>query len=396
MLKLISLFKKNVVIKSSIVLVIFAFNGCKKGCTDPLALNYDPNAKKEDQSCEYESFNKQGLLDNLANSFILPSVEAYKTNVDNLHTASTSFTTAPSVSNLTTLKTAWETALLTWQDIAFLDFGPAAYIVLKSQTNTYPTDTAGINLNISSGNWLLTSASFNDQKGFQALDYLLHMPGKTDQQIVDYYTTTSNASSYLNEVTQDLVTNATYIHNQWNSSYKDDFINNNESNAQGSSVSDVVNALNLHYEYYLRRGKIGLPLGVFNGFTQQPMPELVECYYYGQSLPFAIRAVESLQKFMNGCNYLIPEENNLGLDDYMNFTNAQQAGSPLSEVIENQFSEIITGLNGLSDPLSNEVVVNNAQGNVVYDKLQQLVPLIKVDMTSALGVLITYQDNDGD
>ena len=158
----------------------------------------------------------------------------------------------------------------------------------------------------------------------------------------------------------------------------------------------MVNALNLHYEYYLRRGKIGLPLGVFNGFTQQPMPELVECYFYGQSLPFAIRAVESLQKFMNGCNYLIPEENNLGLDDYMNFTNAQQAGSPLSEVIDNQFSEIIAGLNGLSDPLSNEVVVNNAQGNVVYDKLQQLVPLIKVDMTSALGVLITYQDNDGD
>ena len=173
MLKLMSLFKKNLVIKSSIVLVIFAFNGCKKGCTDPLALNYDPNAKKEDQSCEYESFNKQGLLDNLANSFILPSVEAYKTNVDNLHTASTSFTTTPSASNLTTLKTAWETALLTWQDIAFLDFGPAAYIVLKSQTNTYPTDTAGINLNISSGNWLLTSASFNDLSGL-TLRQLLH------------------------------------------------------------------------------------------------------------------------------------------------------------------------------------------------------------------------------
>ena len=126
------------------------------------------------------------------------------------------------------------------------------------------------------------------------------------------------------------------------------------------------------------------------------MPELVECYYYGQSLPFAIRAVESLQKFMNGCNYLIPEENNLGLDDYMDFTNAQQGNSLLSDVIDNQFAEIVAALNGLNDPLSNEVVVNNAQGHETYDKLQQLVPLIKVDMTSALGVLITYQDNDGD
>ena len=396
MLKFLSLFKKNIVINSSIVLVIFALNGCKKGCTDPLALNYDPNAKKEDQSCEYESFNRQGLLDNLANSFILPSVEAYKANVDNLHSSAIVFTTSPSISSLSELRTNWENALLTWQDIAFLDFGPAAYIVLKSQTNAYPADTAGIMSNINSGNWLMTIASNNDKKGFQGLDFLLFMPGKTDQQIVDYYTSSSNASSYLNDVTQDLVNNATYIHDQWNSSYKDDFINNNETNAQGSSVSDVVNALNLHYEYYIRRGKLGLPLGVFNGFSQQPMPELVECYYYGQSLPFAIRAIESLQKFMNGCNYLIPEENNLGLDDYMDFTNAQQGGSLLSVVIENQFTEIISGLNGLSDPLSNEVVVNNTQGDLVYDKLQQLVPLIKVDMTSALGVQITYQDNDGD
>ena len=80
----------------------------------------------------------------------------------------------------------------------------------------------------------------------------------------------------------------------------------------------------------------------------------------------------------------------------MDFTNALQNGSPLSEVIDNQFSEIFTGLNSLSDPLSNEVVVNQTQGLTVYDKLQQLVPLIKVDMTSALAVQITYQDQDGD
>jgi hypothetical protein len=396
MIKLLSISIKNILIKSTIVLVIFAFNGCKKGCTDPLAVNYDPNAKKENQSCQYESFNKQALLDNLVNSYILPSVSAYKTSIDNLHSSSTAFVASPSTSNLNSLRTSWETALLTWQDIAFLDFGPASYIVLKSQTNTYPADTSAINSNILSGNWTFTSANFNDQKGFQALDYLLNIPGLSDQQIVDYFSSTTNANSYLTDITQDLVTNGTYIYDQWNSSYKDDFINDFESNAQGSSVSDIVNALNLHYEYYIRRGKLGLPLGVFNGFSQQPMPELVECYYYGQSLPFTIRAVESLQKFINGCNYLIPEENNLGLDDYMDFTNAQQGGSPLSDVIDNQFAEIITALNGLNDPLSNEVVANNPQGLQAYDKLQQLVPLIKVDMTSALGVLITYQDNDGD
>jgi len=32
----------------------------------------------------------------------------------------------------------------------------------------------------------------------------------------------------------------------------------------------------------------------------------------------------------------------------------------------------------------------------VYAELQALVVLWKVDMMSALGILVTYQDNDGD
>ncbi len=51
------------------------------------------------------------------------------------------------------------------------------------------------------------------------------------------------------------------------------------SNSQGSSISNIINALCLHYEFYVRRGKVGLPMGVFNGFSQQKLPHLVECYY---------------------------------------------------------------------------------------------------------------------
>ena len=50
----------------------------------------------------------------------------------------------------------------------------------------------------------------------------------------------------------------------------------------------------------------------------------------------------------------------------------------------------------INDPLSNEILTNKDDVTTCYSKLQELVPLMKVDMTSALGVLITYQDNDGD
>ena len=36
------------------IFIIFFLGSCvKEGCTDPLATNYDSNAKKDDNSCEY-------------------------------------------------------------------------------------------------------------------------------------------------------------------------------------------------------------------------------------------------------------------------------------------------------------------------------------------------------
>ena len=80
----------------------------------------------------------------------------------------------------------------------------------------------------------------------------------------------------------------------------------------------------------------------------------------------------------------------------MDFVNAQYNGEDLSIATNNQLQLIIDNLNQLNDPLSNEILTNKVEVSNAYENMQQLVPLIKVDMTSALGVLITYQDNDGD
>ena len=136
-------------------------------------------------------------------------------------------------------------------------------------------------------------------------------------------------------------------------------------------------------------------MGVFNGFSQQEMPELVECYFYQQSLPFAYRAVESMKKYINGQSYS-DNTNGLGLDDYMDHVGATSGSVNLSIDINNQIDEILTALLATNDPLSNEILTNKDNVVACYSKLQELVPLMKVDMTSALGVLITYQDNDGD
>ena len=55
---------KNIFIILSVVFISFSCN--KKGCTDPLAINYSSNATKDDNSCEYSISNKW-----MMNSYII-------------------------------------------------------------------------------------------------------------------------------------------------------------------------------------------------------------------------------------------------------------------------------------------------------------------------------------
>ena len=56
-LKLLKIKKmKNIIILLSVVFITLSCN--KKGCTDPLAINYSSNATKDDSSCEYSISNK--------------------------------------------------------------------------------------------------------------------------------------------------------------------------------------------------------------------------------------------------------------------------------------------------------------------------------------------------
>jgi hypothetical protein len=387
--------KSKLLINSLIVLIFFIFTGCKKGCTDPSASNYDPGAKTNDASeCEYEDnvlipFDGESFLINLSDNFITPSIELYKNSVDDLVTATNNFNSDMTTAKLDTLKNSWYTALLNWQGISFI--GPSKYLTTTQieLTNIFPVDTLSVIDNLTNN----YSPTDNDQEGFQAIDYLLF--SKNSQETIDYFNNNSFASQYLSILVDNISIITNDVHTKW-ANEKQDFVNNNTSVSNGSSISLMTNALNKHYEYYIRRGKFGLPLNVFDQFSQEVDPHLVECYYYGQSLPFAIRAIESLQNFVKGCAYDNSEDNLLGFDDYLDHVGAEYDGINLSIKIDDQFDEILVALNGLNDPLSDEIQINKSQVDNAYDELQTLVPLLKADLTSALGVQITYADNDGD
>lgn len=371
-------------IVSGVILALLLIAGCSK------------DDKKDNNTTDpVEEYDREVMLTNYADAYILPAYSAYTSGIDSLKAAAINFNSTLNVTSLNQLRIKWENALLLWQDVGFLEFGPAQNISLRSQTNVYPIDTVLVTNNIAAGSYNLQLASNFDAKGLQAVEYLINGTGNNDIDIVTYFSNTTNASTYLIDVITDLETNANYVNNEWVSTYRSNFIANSASNAQGSSVSDIVNAISLHYETFIRKGKIGLPAGVFNGFSQLPMPEHVEAYHYEQSLPFVYRSLVSLQKFIKGEHYA-SSVNGEGLEDYLNFVRAQSGGQPLSTLINNQFINISGELANINDPLSNEVVNNNQGVRDVYQQMQQMVPFIKVETANALDVMITYQDNDGD
>ena len=62
-----------------------------------------------------------------------------------------------------------------------------------------------------------------DAKGYQALDYLLHQPGMTNEDCVTYFISNANAMNYLTDVVNNISYWSNYILTEWTSSYKDSF-----------------------------------------------------------------------------------------------------------------------------------------------------------------------------
>ena len=352
------------------------------------------SCKKENPEEQKTEFDKKAMLGNYSNSVIVPRYEKLENNLYSLKNSVNSFVSAPNLVDFKSLNQSFDSAYLSWQGVSFFQFGPAENYTLKSIFNIFPVDTTLINSNIASNSYNLQTPSNFDAKGLQALDFLLFKNNMTSAQVVDYYTNNSNAQTYLSNVTNEIYTNASEISTEW-STYNQTFINNNTSNAQGSSVSNLINALSLHYEAFVRKGKIGIPSGVFNGISGATLPGHVEGFYSGYSIDFAKQEMSAIQNLINGKTYNSTTDGQ-GLNDYLDYVLAKSGEQNLSQAIDTKINEIMSLLNDLNGPLSNDVTANGSSVSKVYSARQQLVPLIKVDMTSKLGVLISYADNDGD
>ena len=149
-----------------------------------------------------------------------------------------------------------------------------------------------------------------------------------------------------------------------------------------------INEFNRDFEL-AKTAKVGIPLGKQS--LDVPLPEYIEARYSGISLELLEASLIALRKVYNGDSFS-GGASGFGLDDYL----VHLERSTLDNTIDTSFGQMITKAQSFSDTFEESLTTNMSGLNQLYLLLQSHVVYIKTDMTSAFGVLITYQDNDGD
>jgi hypothetical protein len=369
-----------------VVAIIAGIWGCSGSGSDPSPAD---NSK-----------DRQEILTHWADNIIIPSYQNFKVKFDVMVSKSNEFTASPTNESLLAFRSAWQDAYAEWQKVELFEFGPADRSTLRNFFNIYPADIAGIDANIADPLANLEVPSSYSRQGFPALDYLINGISANDIEIVAHYTTGDDAAesiAYLKRLVERMDTLISNVITEWSSSYRDTFISKTGLDI-GSSMGIVVNAYVLNYERYIRSGKFGIPAGIVGGVSGTPYPDKVEAYYKKDiSKILAVNAQEATVGFFNGVNVTTDSEGP-SFKSYLDALDAKDSGTGtlLSEIINDQFTTVDSKLDVLSTNFYQEIQTNNQGMKDVYTEMQKAVRLLKVDMTSAMSITITYTDNDGD
>jgi predicted lipoprotein len=351
-----------------------------------------------DPSTTDNTKDRQEVLINWVDNIIKPSYANFKAKLDVMLVSGAAFTTAPDNTTLTEFRAAWVDAYNEWQKVELFEFGPADQYSLRNFFNIYPTNTTLINNYINDPSASLEVPTAYPAQGFPALDYLINGLAADDAGIIAAYTSDGEASkrvAYLKRLLEKMNGLTTNVVNDWNGTYRDTFISKTGLDI-GSSMGKVVNAYVLEYERYVRSGKVGIPAGVFSSGVAQP--DKVEAFYKKDiSKTLAETAHQAARDFFNGKGLTSGTEGP-SFKSYLDALGAKDAttNTALSTVINEQFALVSTDLAGLGENFSSEVETNNLEMTEAYTDMQKLVRLLKLDMSSAISVTITYTDNDGD
>jgi predicted lipoprotein len=336
------------------------------------------------------------IATNVGTNIIIPAYENLSASVIELGAAVEDFNAEPTADALVVAQEALKNTWLTWQPAAIYMFGPSEDFALRKSMNTYPTNTNQINTNIESGDYILGSIANQAAVGLPAIDYLLNGLAADNQSIVAAYTdadaNVANRKKYLNDLVVDLINRVEEVVKLWTPAGGNHLATFTETDALGidvgSSLSILVNSIDLHFQRFVRDGKIAIPAGIRSAGV--PRPKTIESLYGKYSVELLKESVQAYENLFLGIT--AKDIDGEGLYDYLVALDAKA----LADDIKAQFDITQTAIEALSDPLDAQIDTDLEKLTTVFLEMQKIVVFVKSDMVSVTGISITNQDNDGD
>jgi hypothetical protein len=335
-------------------------------------------------------FDRGEMLLNYANNLIIPAYNNTLVNLNNLGATIQNFELNPTENNLLEVQLSLKKCMLSWQHANGFNFGPAGeqgiQKSLQEEIATFPVNTLLI------GNYILANDTFfnnfsRDTRGFFAIEYLV-FDSMSSSQIVDIFKTTPNRFKYLKACFNHLQKKVFTVSNGWNT-YKETFISNNGTDI-GSSTSYLYNEFLKSFES-LKNYKFGIPLGLRPGQTVS-LPKNVEAYYSGYSSELAKENWKSIADIWNGKG--INGIDGIGFKEYL-----EKVEGGVNLIVLTQQQLINTEAAFLLLPnkkLSNAITEDFNIVNNVHTELQKTTRFYKSDLSSLIGIAVTYSSGDGD
>lgn len=345
-------------------------------------------ACKKDNVADTNNFDRKAMLQNYADNLIKPAFIDLQVQTNALKIAADLFVNNPDEAKLADLKQAFDNAYTFFMYANAYNFGPAGEEGIRKgimeEIGTWPAKVSIIEANITANNTNFDIGFNRDNRGFNAVDYLVN-----NFTVADYISS-SNRKLYLQAVVNKIKTQVDAVADEWNGAYYNSFINNTGTDV-GSSTAQLYNELIRGFES-IKNFKLGLPLGKrAEQISTEPLK--VEALYNKKSLKYLKANITAINNIWYGKSKTGVE--GIGFKSYLNNVTG---GPALVAKTEAQIKIINDLMNGLSTStsLETQIATNFSALETLHIELQKQARNYKSDMSSLLGIAITFNSGDGD
>lgn len=366
---------KQVVFIASIIVLLFSACGENGDDTPPVGV-YDRGA----------------MLKHYADNIIIPSYDELHTAAQNLETAITQLLANPTVTSLDNARSRYQLALIAWQSANAFNFGPAGEEGLNKslveEIGTFPISTEKVINFIATGDTSLNNFD-RDSRGFYTLGYLLYdVPGLGSDIL--FFLQDADYQSYMRVVVRDIVDRIEAVQAAWANGYADDFTSRIGTDV-GSGTSQLYNEFVKSFEA-IKNFKTGLPAGKRPGQTG-PQPELVESRFAQISKELMAIHLASIFRIYQG-----DTPNGSNGPSLMDYVEAVEGGPALANATRLQWATVFASFSTLPvDKTLQELAAEESpELDAFHTEIQKHTRFFKSDMSSVLGIAITFASGDGD